>query len=215
MAKFKCPKCRKLIDLKAEICPYCQTAFTPEEIATRLKRNRKLAIALVLAPILLIGSCTTLIVLSDPGAPTSVKAVSPEIAEVSSYEGTHHAEVKVDLPELWDNADLPSYIGMLMGQIGPVVKAGASDIPADVKTITFWFTGPVVDRYGKEDRSKLMQFTIKADDLRKVDYQKLSSRGILDLTYDLTIRPLAQKSVDQYCAENREDSPLFCAASSS
>lgn len=35
MSKIQCPKCKEKIDSKAEICPWCQTAFTPEEMAAR------------------------------------------------------------------------------------------------------------------------------------------------------------------------------------
>lgn len=35
MAKVQCSKCKQKIDSKAEICPWCGTAFTPEEVAAR------------------------------------------------------------------------------------------------------------------------------------------------------------------------------------
>lgn len=35
MAESLCPKCRKSIDLEATVCPYCQSAFSPEDMATR------------------------------------------------------------------------------------------------------------------------------------------------------------------------------------
>jgi len=56
-----CPACHKQIPTPASVCPYCQTAFSTEQMATatRLSRTRGMvALAIVLGVgIALVKSC--------------------------------------------------------------------------------------------------------------------------------------------------------------
>ncbi|WP_145902192.1 hypothetical protein [Sphingobium sp. MI1205] len=141
----------------------------------------------------------------------TVAASNDQIAEVNAYAETKFASVKVDLQQGWDGSDLPVQAAMVVEAAGKAIKAGASDIPQSVDRIDFWFTAPLVDQYGKESRSKVLQFEIKPADLRAVQYENIAPQGLLEFADDVYVRVAARQAVADYCADNERTNRLFCA----
>lgn len=140
----------------------------------------------------------------------TVLASNKKIAEVNVTPETKFANVKIDLTSIWSDADLPTHAAMIVEDIGKAIKAGASDVPPEIETINFWFTGPTIDQYGNDDRSSLLQFRIKTSDLRLVNYGKLPPQSLLEFAYDIDVRMPARAGVQEYCTENRSTNPKFC-----
>lgn len=141
----------------------------------------------------------------------SVAAADDQIAEVNSFAETKHASIKVDLKQGWDADDLPVQAAMVVEAAGEAMKAGASDMPKEVDTIAFWFTAPVTDPYGNETRSKVLEFTVHAADLRQVQYGKIAPQGLLEFADDIEVRPAARQGVADFCADSGSSNRLFCA----
>lgn len=141
----------------------------------------------------------------------TVAASDDQIAEVNAYAETKFASVKVDLQQGWDGSDLPVQAAMVVEAAGKAIKAGASDVPQSVDRIDFWFTAPLVDQYGKESRSKVLQFEIKPADLRAVQYENIAPQGLLEFADDVYVRVAARQAVADYCADNERTNRLFCA----
>lgn len=214
MAQYKCPKCKQKIDAKAEICPYCQTHFSPEEVRDRFKGNRYFGLgclglfALIFFAILSLAMCSP-----EGDVPKSAKAASAEITDVQSFPEAKHTSVDVSLNETWSAAQMPVQAAIVLGRVGQAIKAGASDIPPQIETMTFLFMGPIVDSYGNDSQSKVLQFTVKTADLKKINYDKVMGSMLLDFVYDIGFGgPTGEKAVAAYCSddENRSLSPHFC-----
>ena len=142
----------------------------------------------------------------------TVAGSDDQIAEVQAYRETKHASVKVDLSQGWSGKDLPVQIGMVVESAGKAIKRGAPDLPAGIETVAFWFTAPTTDAYGTDTRSKVAEFTVRSDDLKNVRYDKVVPQGMLEFAYDLEVKPAAREPIAEYCAENRQSNPRFCAA---
>ena len=145
----------------------------------------------------------------NSGAGT-VKASDAQIASVDAYESTKFASVKVDLKQGWSADDLPVQAAMVVEAAGKAIKAGARDIPADVETVAFWFTAPTVDLYGKESRSKVLQFRVKTADMKQVEYGKIPPQGMLEFADDVEVKLAARDGINDFCAENERSNALFC-----
>lgn len=142
----------------------------------------------------------------------TVAASNSKIAEVRVTEETKFASVKIDLGEIWSEANLPTHAALVVEDVGKAIKKGASDIPAEIETINFWFTGPTIDNYGNEGRGSLLQFRMKIEDLKMVNYGKISAQSLLEFAYDIEIRVRARAGVAQYCVKhNATTNPKFCA----
>lgn len=140
----------------------------------------------------------------------TVLASNRKIAEVNVTPETKFANIKIDLAAIWSDASLPSHAAMIVEDIGKAVKKGASDVPPEIETINFWFTGPTIDQYGNDDRSTLLQFRIKTSDLRLMNYGKLPPQSLLEFAYDIQVSVPARSGVEEYCAENRSTNRNFC-----
>lgn len=135
-----------------------------------------------------------------------------QIATVDAYPMTGHATVKVDLPESWSASQLPFQAAMVVTAAGKAIKAGAQEISPEIKTITFWFTAPVLDSYGREDRRKVLQFTLKTEDLRLIEYDNVPTQRVLEFGYDVSFGgPAGRQATEGYCAKNESDNPRFCS----
>lgn len=53
-----CPKCKKPIAAAAEVCPFCQTAFSVEEVRARKKMLAQVYILVALVLVLFLGYCS-------------------------------------------------------------------------------------------------------------------------------------------------------------
>ncbi|GLV28480.1 hypothetical protein TomTYG75_10020 [Sphingobium sp. TomTYG75] len=140
----------------------------------------------------------------------TVAASDEQIAEVKAFADTKFASVKVDLKQGWSEEDLPVQAAMVVEAAGKAIKAGAADLPPPIETIDFWFTAPLFDLYGKESRSKVLQFRVKTADLRQVQYGKIAPQGMLEFAEDVYVRPAARQGVAEYCADNMRSNGLFC-----
>lgn len=213
LGERKCPQCKEVIKADAAICKHCHMQFTPDEVATATAvaaKRRKWTLIGCLSPVLLIGSCVAIITATHE-EPTSVKASSPDVADVHSYADTKHAEVKVDLAHMASASDVPVAAAIILEGAGKVIKAGATDVRPDVETVTFWFTAPLVDPYGEESRSKVLQFTVKTADLRLIDYSKVPAQGLLELVDDLGFGgPAGRGAAEEYCEKNSTANRVFC-----
>lgn len=214
LGERKCPNCKEIIKADAAICKHCQSSFSQDEIALAMaadaKRKRWTLVG-CLSPLVLIGSCVA-IVTATSETPSTVKAADPSIAEVHSFKDAKHAEVKTDLNTSWSASDLPIQAAMVLESAGKAIKAGATDVPAGIETVTFWFTAPLTDAHGNESRSKVLQFTVKTADLRAIQYDNMTSRGVLEFAYDVGFGgPAGRRATEEYCSENANISPRFCA----
>lgn len=101
---------------------------------------------------------------------------------------------------------------MVIEDVGKVLKGGDSEIPQEIERINFWFTYPMINRYGEESRSKIFSITFKADDLRRIRYGKIPTNQVLDLGTDISFGGrLGREAAAAYCAEDgRSWSPVFC-----
>ena len=212
-----CPQCKEIIQADALICKHCGTKFTDEEVAAAkskaAKGKRNLGFG-CLGLVLALGFCTYVVGGDDPAKQSASKTVAgadPQIAEVRAYDITKHGEIKVNFDQMWSAKDIPMKAAMVVEAVGKSIKAGATDMPKSTETLTFWFTAPSVDAYGRDGRSKAIQFDMKADDLRKVEYGKIATTGLLEFATGVEVRPMARSGVAEYCAENLRDNPRFCA----
>lgn len=205
----KCPQCAEPIRADAKVCRFCGYTFTAEEMAKVKAGNKKAAIGCLLV-LLAVGSC---IAVTMPGTSpaASIAQADHAVSKVNSYQLTRHGEVEVALGESWSASHMPVQAATVVANAGKSVKAGATDMPPGTKTITFWFTAPMVDTYGKESRSKVLQFNLRTADLMKVDYENVAPQNLLEFAYDLDFGgPAGRAAVEQYCAETA-DNPRFCA----
>ena len=214
LGERKCPACKEVIKVDATVCKHCSTSFSAQEVAAAVIENRKankFATIGCLATVLVIGSCVALMPSGSEPA-KSVKASSAEVAQVDAYPDTGHSNVKVDLAQSWSASDLPVQAAMAVQSAGKAIKAGASDIPPEIKTVRFWFTGPLVDQYGQESRSKVLQFTMKADDLRKVENKNIAPQDLLEFAYDVSFGGRAGRlAAEEYCRDKALVNPRFCS----
>lgn len=215
MSLKKCPKCAEKVKWDAKVCKHCSYEFTAEELEKARKEHRTGNVgAWIVVGIVAIALARCVSTESDFTAST-VKDSNHQISEVNIYSETGHGNVKVDLDAGRGEADVPLRAAMVLEQAGKAIKAGATDIPAGIQTITFWFTHPVIDQYGKKDRTKILALKIKTEDLQKIEYSNISYASLLDFgdEYDFS-GPLGRRAAIQFCQDddNRRDALRFCVA---
>lgn len=99
MFKLPCGKCKKDIAISAEVCPYCQSEFTPEEIKKRKSDARGgciFVIAAIIALLLWIGSC------SKDKVPDNAAVVTEE--EKTGAETEAKKSETIELSDIQSNA---------------------------------------------------------------------------------------------------------------
>lgn len=213
-----CPFCKEPVSADAIRCPHCQADYTTEQVAERKaaakKNSRSMGIGCLVLVILMfffVSTCSDDDV-TDGREKGSVHASNANIAEVNVTKETKFASVKVELGEMWKASDLPVLAATVVEDAGKAIKKGASDIPAEIETINFWFTGPTIDQYGNEGRGGLIQFEIKTDDLKLVNYGKIAPQSLLEFAYDISTEGRARGGVNDYCNKNMATNPRFCTA---
>ncbi|MBB6191495.1 hypothetical protein FHS51_001722 [Sphingobium wenxiniae] len=140
----------------------------------------------------------------------TVRAADPQIAEVQAYLATRHASIKVNLDQMWSDGDLTKHAALVLKAAGQAIKNEASDLPASIETVNFWFTAPLIDGHGKETRGKVLEFRMKTAELKLVEYGKIAPEGLLEFADDIEVRVPAREGINTYCRQNRPTSPLFC-----
>lgn len=212
-----CPFCKEPASADAIRCPHCRADYSPDQVterkATAKKNSRTLGIGclIVIAIMFLFVSTCSGDDATDDREKGSVHASNANIAEVTATKETKFASVKVELGEMWKSSHLPVLAAGVVEDAGKAIKAGASDIPPETERVRFWFTGPTIDQYGNEGRGSLIQFEIKTEDLKRVNYGKIAAQSLLEFAYDTEVRFRARQGVSEYCAENIATNPRFCA----
>lgn len=141
-----------------------------------------------------------------------IATADSQIAKVQVTEMTSYASIQVDLKASWSEKDMPTQAAMVIEEVGKVLKKGAAEIPPEIERINFWFTYPMIDRYGNESRSQIFNITFKADELRKVNYGKVPTNQVLDLGSNFSFGGMAgREAAAAYCGDDgRSWSPVFC-----
>lgn len=186
------------------------------------KNRRRLAFG-CLGLFLLPAFCTMIFQGADPKKNEAIKQgtgvvadnrlanADDQIAQVEAFQATKHGRVKIELAQMWSDNQLMSHVAMVVEAAGKAMKAGAPDMPVSIETVTFWVTVPTTDAYGKDGRSKAVEFTVKAADLRQIEYGKIEPQSLLNFAYDVEVRPMARAGVAEFCREFGATAGGFCA----
>lgn len=218
MADKKCSQCAEKVKAAATRCGHCGHEFSADEMAAATAAAKKeqktgligCGVFLVLG-ILGISTC------SGGGTDTTKRGTVAEadahITRVETYPETKHGSIAVDLQAGWSGSNMPLQAAMVIEAAGKAIKAGATDVPTGIETLTFLFTYPMVDRYGAESRSKILQLNIRTDDLRKIEYDNVVATSLLDFGYDFGFGgPAGRQASLEFCqdSDNARAAPIFC-----
>lgn len=94
--------------------------------------------------------------------------------------------------------------------IGQAVSKGAADASTSKYILITFFVGST-DRLGNPVVVPAFALTFPTDDLRRANYEYISSAKILNLANDISLQPISYDMVSNWCAENREAAAEFCA----
>lgn len=133
------------------------------------------------------------------------------ITEVNITPATKYVSIKVDMRQSWSAKHIPTQAAMSVERVGKAIKEGDVEFPVEIERVNFWFTYPMIDRYGNESRAQILNLTFKTEDLRKVNYGNLPQQGLLDLAYDISFGGRhGREAAAEYCADDGKWSPAFC-----
>lgn len=114
-------------------------------------------------------------------------------------------------PEVWDVADYPQNLSMIVKRVGLVVQAGAVDA-AGVETFQFDVVGQAVDRLGNESQMTILVASITGADMRASQFDNLSLARTLNLSTRVSAGPEGRRAIAAYCQSERgRDSTAFCS----
>jgi hypothetical protein len=141
----------------------------------------------------------------------TIASADSQIASFEAYPMTGHSNVKVDLVGAWTDGDVLTRASLVLKDIGEAVKAGAPDLPKNTKTMSVWFTMPMVD---SEERHRVLEMKFATEDLALLNYGTLPFQSMLDQYEDVDLGgPVGRRAAEEYCGEdeNSRYSPRFCA----
>ncbi|MGE4430909.1 MAG: hypothetical protein AB7E05_09255 [Sphingobium sp.] len=197
MFKLPCEKCKKKIDIRATVCPFCQTQFSADEVKSRKKGAAMGCLLLVLV----IGGCTWWIGKDENSASPPIEN-QMDISALA-FEATGAQQTAIDFSRsIWmQTLSCEGTVDQVQGQLDKLAegrtslvdayssaRSGAGSCESDLKLLKETDLSPLKDAKAIEIAKQALASCVAATEKRVGSLRKLQTflngNGDLDASAD-------------------------------